>query len=160
VRRGAAAGSIPRMQSARSTSLGEQPRLRRASSSDANCCSGQPSATPSARLVTGQYQISEGLNFDTRTWRNRTNRGKRIRGFRSGKLKLTVIITFRVSRRRREMYSGYVRLCVCLSVCVCLSLAAFPHYCTNSDITWGMVGVPSRCALLGGFAIGARVSLL
>jgi len=25
-------------------------------------------------------------------------------------------ITFRVSRRRREMYSGHARLCVCLSV--------------------------------------------
>ena len=27
------------------------------------------------------------------------------------------IITFCVSRRRREMYCGHVRLCVCLSVC-------------------------------------------
>jgi len=26
------------------------------------------------------------------------------------------IVTFRVSRRRREMYCGYARLCVCLSV--------------------------------------------
>jgi len=26
-------------------------------------------------------------------------------------------ITFRVSRRRREMYSGHVHLCVCLCVC-------------------------------------------
>jgi len=43
------------------------------------------------------------------------------------------IITFRVSRRRREMLSG---------LCVCLSLAAFPHYCTDPGATWGMVGVP------------------
>jgi len=42
---------------------------------------------------------------------------------------------------------------------VCLSLATFPHYCTDPDETWGMVGVPSSCALLGGFVIGARVSL-
>jgi len=28
----------------------------------------------------------------------------------------TVVITFRVSRRRREMYCGHLRLCVCLSV--------------------------------------------
>jgi len=26
---------------------------------------------------------------------------------------------------------------VCVSVCVCLSLAAFPHYCTDPDVTWG-----------------------
>jgi len=29
---------------------------------------------------------------------------------------------------------------VCL--CVCLSLAAFPHYCTDPDVTWRIVGVP------------------
>jgi len=43
-------------------------------------------------------------------------------------------ITFRVSRRQREVHTGHVRLCVCLS------LAAFPHYCTDLDVTWGMVG--------------------
>jgi len=43
-----------------------------------------------------------------------------------------------VSHRRREMYSGHGRLCVCL-------LSAFPHYCTDPDVTWGMVGVPSSC---------------
>ena len=48
---------------------------------------------------------------------------------------------------------------VCLSVC--LSLAAFLHYCTDPDVTLGSgKGVPPSCALLGGFAIGARVSLL
>jgi len=45
-------------------------------------------------------------------------------------------------------------------VSVCLSVAAFPHYCTDPDVTWGMVGVPPSCALLGGFAISARVSLM
>jgi len=68
----------------------------------------------------------------------------------------TSVITFRVSRRRREMYSGHARLCVCL----CLSAAACQHYCTDPDVTWGMVGVSPSCALLGGFAIGARVALL
>ena len=29
---------------------------------------------------------------------------------------------------------------VCL--CVCLSLAAFPHYCTDPDVTSGMAGCP------------------
>ena len=52
---------------------------------------------------------------------------------------------------------GHARLCVCLSVC--LSLAACPYY-TDPDVTWRMVGMPSGCALLGGYAIGPRVSLL
>jgi len=43
-------------------------------------------------------------------------------------------ITFRVSRRRREMYTGHARLCVCLSAAAC------PHYRTDPDVTWGMVG--------------------
>jgi len=47
---------------------------------------------------------------------------------------------------------------VCVSVC--LFLAAFPHYCTDPGVGWGMVEVLSSCALLGGFAIGARISLL
>jgi len=53
-----------------------------------------------------------------------------------------------------------VCLSVCLCVCVCLSFAACPHYCTDQDVTWGMVGGARRCTILGGFAIGARVSLL
>jgi len=42
-----------------------------------------------------------------------------------------VVVTFRVSRRRREMYCGHARLCVCLSAAACL------HYCTDPDVTWG-----------------------
>ena len=38
------------------------------------------------------------------------------------------IVTFRVSRRRREMYCGHARLSVCLHVC--------PHNCTGPDVTW------------------------
>jgi len=45
------------------------------------------------------------------------------------------IITFRVSRRPREMYCAWSRASVCLSVC--LSAAACPHYCTDPDVTWG-----------------------
>jgi len=59
------------------------------------------------------------------------------------------LITFCVGRSQCEMYSGHGRLCVCLS------LAAFPHYCTDLDVTWRMVGVLSSWAV-GGFAIGAR----
>jgi len=43
------------------------------------------------------------------------------------------LITFRVSRRRLEMYRGHARLCVS----VCLSAAACPRYCTDPDVTWG-----------------------
>jgi len=42
-------------------------------------------------------------------------------------------------------------------VCVCLSTAACLHYCTDPDVTWGVVGNAPSCELLGGFAIGARV---
>jgi len=45
-----------------------------------------------------------------------------------------IFITFRVSRRRREMYCVHACLCVCLSVC--LSAAACLHYCTDPDVTW------------------------
>jgi len=41
-------------------------------------------------------------------------------------------ITFRVSRRRREMIV-VTRVCVT----VCLSAAACLHYCTDPDVTWG-----------------------
>jgi len=37
---------------------------------------------------------------------------------------LAYIITFCVSHRRRKMYCGHARLCVCLSVCVCPRLYA------------------------------------
>ena len=65
------------------------------------------------------------------------------------------VITFRMSRRRREMYTGHARLCVCRSVAACPR-----SYCTDSDVTWGIVGVSPSCAVFGGFAIGAWVSLL
>jgi len=40
------------------------------------------------------------------------------------------------------MYRGHARLCVCLRVClsVCLFAAACLHYCTDPDVTWGVVG--------------------
>ena len=41
-----------------------------------------------------------------------------------------MIITFRVSRRRRKMYCGRSRASVCLSAATCL------HYCTDTDVTW------------------------
>jgi len=67
---------------------------------------------------------------------------------------ISYFITFRMSRRPREMYCGHARLCVCLCVAAC------PHYCRDPDVTWGVIGLPPSCALLGGFAIGARVALL
>ena len=68
-----------------------------------------------------------------------------------------VIITFRVRRSRGEMYSGHGHLCVCLSLS--LSLVACSH-CTDLDVSWECLGVPSSCALLGGFTIGALYSLI
>jgi len=38
-----------------------------------------------------------------------------------------VIITFCVSRRRRKMYSGHPRLCVCVSVCVSVCPRPYAH---------------------------------
>jgi len=67
-----------------------------------------------------------------------------------------VLITFCVSRRRRKMYYGHARLCVCLPV----RAAVRPHYCTDPDLTWCVVEAAPSCALFGGFAIGARVALL
>jgi len=69
------------------------------------------------------------------------------------------VITPRVSRRRREMYIGHARLCVCVCVSVCLS----PHSHTTARTgcklgEWH--GVPPTCAQLGRFAIDTRVSLL
>ena len=61
------------------------------------------------------------------------------------------IITFRVSRRRREMYIGHARLSVRVSV-----RRRIPTVLHGR--AW--LGVPPSCALLGGFAIGAWVSLL
>ena len=60
-------------------------------------------------------------------------------------LRATILINLNLnlnlSRRRREMYSGHGRLCVCVCVSVCLSAAAFPQYCADPDVTWGMVGM-------------------
>jgi len=45
-------------------------------------------------------------------------------------------ITFCVRRSRGEMYSGHGRVCVYVCLCVCLSLATFPHYCADPDVIW------------------------
>jgi len=36
----------------------------------------------------------------------------------------SLFVTFRVSRKRREMYCGYARLCVSVSVCLSVCLSA------------------------------------
>jgi len=85
-------------------------------------------------------------------------------------------ITFCVSRRRREMYSGHVRLSVCLSVCLSAvacrhkakfhyaswfragselvwswfepdSVMEFDLYCTDPDITGEMAGDAPLCII-------------
>jgi len=48
-----------------------------------------------------------------------------------------------------------------MHVSVLLSLAAFPDYYTDPDVSLGYgTGASSSCALLSGFAIGVWVSLL
>ena len=63
--------------------------------------------------------------------------------------------TFRVSRRRREMYSGHA-LSVCL--CVCLSVRGrMPTLLHEPQCNLGrVVGDAPSCAVFGGFAIGAQ----
>jgi len=73
------------------------------------------------------------------------------------------VITFYLRHSQGEMYNGHGHLCVCLSVylSLSLSLASFPHLLHGPICNFGeWYGVPSSCALLGGFAIGAWVSLL
>jgi len=48
-----------------------------------------------------------------------------------------VPITFRVRRRRGEMYSGHWSVVMTICLCVCLFLAAFQHYCTDPGVSWG-----------------------
>jgi len=62
-------------------------------------------------------------------------------------------MTFCVSRRRRKMYCGHAR--VCLSV-----RGRMPTLLHGPGCNLVVVGIPPSCALLGGFAIGARVALL
>jgi len=57
------------------------------------------------------------------------------------------------------MLATTVCVSVCLSVCLSVPRRIPTHYYTDPDVTWenGRGGACS-CALLGGFAIGARVS--
>jgi len=50
------------------------------------------------------------------------------------------------------------RASVCLSVC--LSVAAYPHYCMDPDVTWRSGRGCPLVVHCWGFAIGARVALL
>ena len=47
----------------------------------------------------------------------------------------------------RNVYWLHACLRVCL--CTCLSLAACPHYCTDPDVTWGMVGGALQLCAIG-----------
>jgi len=70
------------------------------------------------------------------------------------------LVTFRVSRRRREMYCGHARrVCVCLSVCLSVR-GRMPTLLHGPRFSLGGGGGCPRCVLLGGFAISARVALL
>jgi len=67
-----------------------------------------------------------------------------------------VLITFRLSRRRREMYCGHPRLCVCVPV-----RGRMPTLFHGPGWILGeWYGMPPSCALLGGLAICVRVALI
>jgi len=70
---------------------------------------------------------------------------------------LSTCFTFRVSRRRREMYCGHARLCVCLSA-VRSRMPTLLHGPGCNLGEWQRM--PPTCVLLGGFAINARIALL
>ena len=46
-----------------------------------------------------------------------------------------VLVTFHVI-----VYCGYPHLCVCVCWSVCLSVPTCLQYCTDTDVTWGVVG--------------------
>jgi len=52
------------------------------------------------------------------------------------KLDFCYLTTFRVRRCRGKMYVGQACLCVCVYLCVRVSLTAFPHYCMDLNLTW------------------------
>jgi len=58
----------------------------------------------------------------------------------SGSCTFYDIITFHVSRRRREMQWSRASVCVCLSVW--MSAAACPHCSTDPDVAWSGRGCP------------------
>jgi len=67
-----------------------------------------------------------------------------------------VVVTVRVSHRRREMYIGHACLCVCLSV-----PCRMPTRLLGNGYNLGeWQRVPLAVHYLGGFAIGTRFSLL
>jgi len=59
---------------------------------------------------------------------------QKLRFFGWIEVQISSVITFRMSRRRREMYRGHSHLCVCPSLS--LSATACPHHCTDQDVTW------------------------
>jgi len=76
------------------------------------------------------------------------------------KVLLALMFTFCMSRIDDAKCIVVTRVCVFVCVSVCLSAAVRPHYCMDPDVTWGVVEAAASCALLRGFAIGARVALL
>ena len=74
----------------------------------------------------------------------------------TAKTSLVQLIAFRLRRSRGEMYIGQARLCICLCVCP----RRIPTLLHGPGCNLGNGRSSPRCALLGGFAIGAHVSLL
>jgi len=49
-----------------------------------------------------------------------------------------IAYTFRVSCRRSERYCGHARMLLCLSA------AAYPHYCTENGMGWKLISNDSK----------------
>ena len=128
--------------------------LKTCASYPQSCCYGisgrrkQRDGLTQVHLENGSYN-SDGPTTSVVITRNKTNKPTTAMVVVC-LLVLFLVITFCVRRSQGE-----------LVMAVSLSLAAFPHYWTDLGVTWGMLGVPSSCALLGGFAkISAWVLLL
>jgi len=87
--------------------------------------------------------------------------------FVSGAIQISIVIVWLHFlwgiAEARNIYWSRPSVCLWVSVCVsvCLSVPhGFPTLLHRPRCNLGMVGVPSSCAPSGGFAIGARASLL
>ena len=80
-------------------------------------CESPASSTASRRVITAVHSGIQIHLLNCQHWTKQL-------------IEYMLLITFCVSRRRRKMYCGHPRLCVC-------PRAACLHYCMDPDVTWG-----------------------
>jgi len=114
-----------------------------------------PQNRPLSKLNTGRYALRAvlpviKLQYFIVVLKFHTGFADCMRTCGASPVNCRYFITFRVSRRQRKCIvvtrvcvCVYVCVCVCLSVClsVCMPTAIVvrPHYCTDPDVTWGVV---------------------